>query len=279
MDQSETTFKGNCKSGRTGGEVPALRGKEWSWSEASANRLLAAHVREGVPPVLFDGVNRELVDLVRKVETLPLSRGLKAEKLREARALLVKTAHSMAVQSEVLSELRLLALTDDLTGLYNRRGFLFLALQQLKVSRRRGQPMLLFFMDVDQLKATNDHWGHDEGDALLLRCAAVLNDTFRESDLLARLGGDEFAVLAAEGADKTSSAMIERLDKAIRDANMQASPATLSLSFGMARYDPQAPVSLAELLTAADCAMYRHKRERSGAEVTPHPAVVTEAAI
>jgi two-component system, cell cycle response regulator len=269
MDQSQTACKSNSGSQHADRESSRNRGAEGSWSVASANRLLAAQIRDGVPPALFDGTNRGLLDLVRKIETLPLGRELKAGKLREARALLVKTAHSMAIQSELLAELRLLALTDDLTGLYNRRGFLILALQQIKVSRRNGQPMLLFLIDVDHLKAANDRFGHDEGDALLLRCAEVLNDTFRESDLVARLGGDEFAVLAVEGAGRTSAAITSRLEKAIQSVNQQSSLASLSLSVGTARFDPQVPVVLAELLTEADCNMYRHKRERNGADFTP----------
>jgi diguanylate cyclase (GGDEF)-like protein len=211
-----------------------------------------------------------MVDLLQMIEKTPVRRGLKMEKLREIRTLLVKAAHAVAVQSEILSELRLLALTDDLTGFYNRRGFLILAMQQLKVSRRNGQPMLLFFADVDHLKTTNDLYGHNEGDALLLRCAAALNNTFRESDILARLGGDEFAVLAAEGADRTCHAITSRLENAVGDVNARGGATPLSLSIGMARFDPQNPVSLGELLTSADSDMYRHKRSRNEVAVESH---------
>jgi diguanylate cyclase (GGDEF)-like protein len=234
-----------------------------SWSVASSNRLLDAEIREGVPPALFDGLNRDLLELIEKIETTSLTRGLGVEKLGQIRTMLVKAAHSLAVQSEILSELRLLALTDDLTGFYNRRGFLILAMQQLKVSRRNGQPMLLYFVDVDHLKKTNDQYGHDQGDALLLRAAAALNHTFRESDILARLGGDEFAILAGEGLDRTSEAILKRLEKAISDVNTQGDMTPLSLSMGVARFNPEEPVSLAELLISADCDMYRQKRSRN----------------
>ena len=234
-----------------------------SWSVASSNRLLDAEIREGVPPALFDGLNRGLLELIEKIENTPFTRDLGVEKLRQLRTLLVKAAHSLAVQSEILSELRLLALTDDLTGFYNRRGFLILSMQQLKVSRRHGQPMLLFFVDVDHLKKTNDAFGHDEGDALLMRAAAALNNTFRESDILARLGGDEFAILAAEGLDRTSEAILNRLSKSVDEVNKQGGITCLSLSIGVARFNPEDPVSLAELLTTADCDMYRHKRARN----------------
>lgn len=265
MDQVQTAVNRN-NSGR---RLSQVRGPEAarsariaSWSVASSNRLLDAHIREGAPPSLFDGVNQNLLGLLDEVEGIALDRGLEVEQLRKVRNLLIKAAHSLAIESEKFSELRLLALTDDLTGFYNRRGFLILAMQQLKVSRRNGQPMLLFFVDVDGLKGTNDLYGHDEGDALLLRCAAALNNTFRDSDILARLGGDEFAGLAMEGADRTCQAILDRLQKAVEKVNAHGGLTRLSLSVGTAQFDPQHPVSLAELLSAADCNMYQQKRER-----------------
>jgi diguanylate cyclase (GGDEF)-like protein len=233
-----------------------------TWSVASSNKHLDAQIREGVSPTLFDGMNRGLLDLLAEIEKSSLDREVKAERLREIRTLLIKAAHSVAIQSEILSELRLLALTDDLTGFFNRRGFLILGMQQLKVCRRTGDPVLLFFADVDHLKHTNDLYGHDEGDALLLRCAAVLNETFREADIVARLGGDEFAVLAVEGADHTCEIILSRLEKSLSQVNARGGLTHLSLSVGVARFDPQMPVSLAELLTTADRNMYQQKRER-----------------
>jgi diguanylate cyclase (GGDEF)-like protein len=263
MDQGQTAVGANRGTRASRGTDPRAHDQNGSWSVASSNRLLNAQIREGVPPALFDGLNRGLLELIEKIEATPFSRGLGVEQLSQIRTLLIKAAHSLAVQSEILSELRLLALTDDLTGFYNRRGFLILALQQLKMSRRSAQPMLLFFVDVDHLKKTNDQFGHDEGDALLLRAAAALNNTFRESDILARLGGDEFAILAAEGLDRTSETILSRLNKSIDDVNQRCGVSSLSLSIGVARFDPEAPVTLAELLTSADCEMYRQKRARN----------------
>lgn len=237
-----------------------------TWSVASSNKLLDTQIREGLSPTLFDGMNRSLLDLLDEIEKCSIDKDLKPERLRAVRMLLIKAAHSVAVQSEILSELRLLALTDDLTGFFNRRGFLILGMQLLKMSRRNGQPLLLFFADVDHLKRTNDMYGHNEGDALLLRCAAVLNNTFREADIVARLGGDEFAVLASEGADHTCEIILGRMESALKEINVGI-PAQLSLSVGVARFDPQDPVSLAELLTTADQNMYRQKRSRRAFQV------------
>jgi diguanylate cyclase (GGDEF)-like protein len=233
-----------------------------TWSVASSNRLLDAQIREGLAPNLLSGMDRGLVELVHEIEISAIDREVNVERLRGIRTQLIKAAHSVAVQAEILSELRLLALTDDLTGLYNRRGFLILGMQQLKISRRNGLPLLLFFADVDHLKHANDVHGHDEGDALLRRCAAVLNNTFREADIVARLGGDEFAVLAQEGADSTREIIRRRLHRSLSEVNERGGLTPLSLSIGAARFDPQLPVSLSELLTAADRNMYQQKRAR-----------------
>ena len=268
MGQGQTVI--SCGKGG-GASQPAISSASRvspSWSITSANRLLDAQIREGVPPALFEGINQCMLDLLEKIERTPLDGRLSARKLEEIRTLLVKAAHSVAVQCEILSELRHLALTDDLTGFYNRRGFLILAMQQLKLSRRNGQPMLLFFADVDGLKLANDLYGHNEGDALLQRSAAALNHTFRESDIIARLGGDEFAILATEGADQTHEAINIRLQNAIQEVNAQGGVTPLSLSVGMSRFDPRHPVALGELLTSADCDMYRRKHEHN-TSVTP----------
>src|SRR5438270_4789961 len=246
-----------------------------TWSVASSNKLLDAQIREGLSPTLFDGMNRSLVELLEEIEGSAIDKNLSAERLRQIRMLLIKAAHSVAVQSEILSELRLLALTDDLTGFFNRRGFLILGMQLLKMSRRNGQPVLLFFADVDHLKRTNDLYGHNEGDALLLRCAAVLNNTFREADIVARLGGDEFAVLASEGADHTCEIILSRMESALKEMN-GGTPAQLSLSVGVARFDPQDPVSLAELLTTADHNMYEQKRTRRTFQVNQELASASD---
>jgi diguanylate cyclase (GGDEF)-like protein len=251
-------------------------GQRTTWSVATSNKHLDTQIREGLSPTLFDGMNRGLLDLLTEIEKSSLEKETNKERLLEIRTLLIKAAHSVAIQSEILSELRLLALTDDLTGFFNRRGFLILGMQQLKVSRRTGQPLLLFFADVDGLKNTNDLYGHDEGDALLMRCAAALNNTFREADIVARLGGDEFAILAAEGADCTCEIILSRLENAARNINAQGGAAPLSLSMGVARFDPQAPVTLAELLTTADQNMYAKKRSRRSYRVEEELAPATD---
>lgn len=166
--------------------------------------------------------------------------------------------------SKALEErLRTLSLTDDLTGLCNRRGFFHLAGQMMKLAGRTKKGMMLFFADLDDLKGINDSFGHQEGDAALVDAGIIMRDTFRHSDVIARMGGDEFAALMIEiqGTD-VEKLIIERFEKNIRDINARKRRGyQLSMSVGLARYDPNDPSSIDEMLARADASMYRYKKE------------------
>jgi two-component system cell cycle response regulator len=163
-------------------------------------------------------------------------------------------------QSLIDREIRSLAVTDDLTGLYNRRGFLASATTQLKVAHRHTENVLLLYCDVDNLKEINDSFGHQAGDEALVRAAAALRETFRDSDILARLGGDEFAALAADASVPNRHAIVPRIEKSLEKWNAEETRYNLSFSIGVARFNPQASVSLGELMARADEDMYVHKR-------------------
>jgi diguanylate cyclase (GGDEF)-like protein len=172
----------------------------------------------------------------------------------------VEVAHRTHEQQE--EELRALSLVDDLTGLNNRRGFLALAEQQIKFARRNSRELVLLFVDMDDFKQINDRHGHQAGDVALQRAARVLRATFRDSDIIARLGGDEFVVLAADTG--TSASIVERLRKALVERNQsEAYPYTLSFSVGAARFDPDDPPTIQELLHMADAMLYEQKRART----------------
>jgi diguanylate cyclase (GGDEF)-like protein len=182
----------------------------------------------------------------------------------------LRRAVSCTVKQILLDrELRSLALSDDLTGLYNRRAFLALATQQLKVARRNDQRLLLFFADIDRLKEINDTFGHGEGDRAIVRAAQSLEQTFRNSDIVARLGGDEFAVFALEASSYNANVILRRLAKSFQASNAAESRYNLSLSVGVARFDPKSPVPLGELMEQADQSMYAMKRNRPGLAASP----------
>lgn len=159
--------------------------------------------------------------------------------------------------------LRTLSLKDDLTGLYNRRGFFTLAEQGLKTAQRMGIEMLLIFGDLDKLKKINDTLGHKEGDQALKDISQILKETFRESDIIARIGGDEFVILAINSLETTAEKLINRFETILLDHPLQRErPFALSLSLGVACFDPQNPSSIEVMLSQADAMMYENKKKR-----------------
>jgi two-component system cell cycle response regulator len=161
-------------------------------------------------------------------------------------------------------ELRSYALRDELTGLHNRRGFLFLAEQQLKISRRNHCSSLLLFLDIDRLKNINDTFGHAEGNSAILEAAGVLRSTFRQSDILARLGGDEFAVLCVGTVDSSEAAIRVHLQEKVEAVNSQLDRKyALSFSIGMVPCTPNVQSAAEELLAKADALMYEDKTRKA----------------
>jgi diguanylate cyclase (GGDEF)-like protein len=155
-----------------------------------------------------------------------------------------------------------LTFNDDLTGLLNRRGFLSLAQQQMKIAQRENWELILLFADLDRLKKINDTFGHPEGDRALRSVASILKETFRTSDLIARLGGDEFIVLALNAQAAGVRVITNRLYENIARYNSQGRYYQLSLSFGIHQFDPQRETSVEEVILKADQALYENKRKR-----------------
>lgn len=159
--------------------------------------------------------------------------------------------------------LRDMAILDELTGLYNRRGFMALASQHLKQAKRAKRQALLLFADLNGLKKINDTHGHADGDRALVAAAEVFNRTFRDSDVVARVGGDEFAILAVEADHENVEVIRARLQAALDFANNgNARPYEISVSIGIVSYDPQQHTSVEELMAFADQEMYMHKKEK-----------------
>jgi diguanylate cyclase (GGDEF)-like protein/PAS domain S-box-containing protein len=164
-------------------------------------------------------------------------------------------------------QLRRLSLTDELTGVRNRRGFFTLAGQLLQKAASFASPTeyCVVYVDVDGLKRVNDGYGHDAGSEVIAAAANVLTNTFRAADIVGRVGGDEFVVLAA--IPRASQALIvERLQHHQDAFNARGSrPYTLTLSVGFAYLDPSSGQTLEEAVKHADEAMYSHKRSKAAA--------------
>ena len=173
---------------------------------------------------------------------------------------------SRDITERKLQEERLkdLAILDELTGLYNRRGFMALANQHLKQAKRNKRRALVIFADLNGLKRINDAHGHADGDRALIATADIFNRTFRDSDVVARVGGDEFAILAIEADEHHLDTIRLRLQQALDVVNRRnLHPFELSVSIGVVSYDPEQHSTVEELMASADREMYMHKRSAS----------------
>ncbi len=161
-------------------------------------------------------------------------------------------------------QLKALSLRDDLTGMYNRRGFQEHGQRQLANAARSRRPACVFFIDLDGMKGINDTLGHEIGDRALVATAQLLAAVFRASDVVARLGGDEFAVFAQECSLDDVPAVRARIQERIEALNEGGTERfKLSLSVGAAVHDAANPADLDALLEAADRSMYEQKRVHS----------------
>ncbi len=154
-----------------------------------------------------------------------------------------------------------LATLDDLTLLSNRRGFEALAQHALNVCKRMDKPASLLFFDLNDFKQINDTHGHAEGDRALSTFADVLRTALRESDVIGRLGGDEFVALLTDSDSTATQEVTQRLTNLLTARNADAQRGyQIRYSVGQTQYDPARHASVAELLAAADAAMYSHKQ-------------------
>jgi len=185
------------------------------------------------------------------------------------------TAHKRteAALRRQAEEIHNLSIRDELTGLYNRRGFLELARHQLKLANRNGRPALLFFVDLNGMKSINDELGHDEGDRALRETADVLRAAFRASDVIGRLGGDEFVALLPDANEAQIELFAARIERELSERNERSDRSfRLSASIGGSTYDAKAPETIENLLVKADALMYEQKRNRQGSRRSPVPA-------
>jgi two-component system cell cycle response regulator len=183
--------------------------------------------------------------------------------IQKLRLQIAKLEKALADQQHNEEALKSMAFIDELTGLYNRRGFLSMADKQFKLFRRNKNSALVFFADVDYLKQINDTLGHIEGDHALIDTANILRQTFRESDVIGRLGGDEFAVLAMVSDTSCAKKLAGRLKERTQAFNKENSRRyVISLSTGIVNCGPEYENSIDDLLSFADKFMYTHKRAR-----------------
>jgi diguanylate cyclase (GGDEF)-like protein len=159
-----------------------------------------------------------------------------------------------------------ISLHDELTGLYNRRGFFTLAEHLLKQAKRRQEGLYMLYADLDDLKSINDTFGHQKGDWALIDVANILKQNFRGSDIIARMGGDEFVVMPIGNRGDNIDLIINRFQKAVDMDNIKsAREYGLSISTGVAYFNSWSPCTIDELLSQADEYMYQQKRKKQTA--------------
>ncbi|NOT47982.1 MAG: diguanylate cyclase [Acidobacteria bacterium] len=162
-------------------------------------------------------------------------------------------------------QLKTLSLTDDLTGLYNRRGFAALAEQQLKLEMHTGtaRGLTLLFADMDGLKAINDNYGHENGSEAIKALGRLIKSAVREADVVARWGGDEFVILTIGAKGESPHMMVERINVLLTEYNANSGlPYGIACSIGVAPIDPDGDETFEEMIAAADEAMYVEKKRR-----------------
>ena len=164
------------------------------------------------------------------------------------------------------TKLEEIAQKDELTHLFNRRGFIANAENVLEDPVNQGKVAILCYADMDNLKKVNDKYGHDDGDFSLITVAKVLIESFRESDVIGRIGGDEFVVLAVTGADCNVDKIKARINRVTKEFNDAAGkPYPIEMSAGIHKFTIQGKIDIYEIMNIADRLLYEEKiRKKTG---------------
>lgn len=171
--------------------------------------------------------------------------------------------NALVKQQNLEDKLKELSITDELTGLHNRRGFFTIGDHLLKMSKRDKRGIYMLYADIDNLKHINDTLGHREGDNVLIDFANILKGIYRDSDIITRLGGDEFSVIPVGFAGDSIDTIHNRLQNNLNAYNKSNKRKyKLSMSAGIVYYDPASPCSLDDLLAEADKKMYEQKKKK-----------------
>ena len=172
------------------------------------------------------------------------------------------TAFDITERKHADELLQYISAKDELTGLYNLHTFLSMTEQQIKSADREKKQIMIIYGGVDGMRVINDDYGQEAGDRMLIDIADILRKTFREADIIARTGGDEFVISTLVSSKNTEEKIITRLNKNIDEYNAES--LKLSMSFGTSFYNPEYPVSIDDLLSAADDNMYKQKKIKKG---------------
>jgi diguanylate cyclase (GGDEF)-like protein len=231
---------------------------------------ILACAADGNQPGFFEVLRSHLAGALEGTRLVAGERGYSAALEREVEERTAELASSAAELERAVDELRETneklerkSSIDEMTRLYNRRGFFELAGKQVELARRRGSDLLLIFVDVDSLKRINDEHGHAEGDAAIKAMAEALTAAFRQTDVVARLGGDEFTILAIDTPMSECEKMIARARALVEEYNERSGkPYALSFSYGAAASSHELAQGFDALMAEADSRLYAAKRAK-----------------
>jgi len=232
--------------------------------QRACNELICS-AGEGQCPILDGGA-----DAHQTTQAVTRGNGDQIHLLKSATACMINEKRyivasflDISEQKKLEQKLHSLSITDELTGLLNRRGFMMMAKKQLRIADRNQGKLFLIFADLDNLKWVNDTYGHDIGDLLLVKVAKILS-SFRRSDIIARLGGDEFAILLSDSSDSGGEKKLAaRFEQLLQEENQKNELAfAIGLSFGVVAYDKYKPCQIDELIAKADKLMYLSKKKK-----------------
>lgn len=186
---------------------------------------------------------------------------------------LTRAFNEMALRvRESQQTLESLAITDGLTGLYNRRHFEDAVDKELRRCERDGRSSSLLFLDLDQFKSYNDRWGHSEGDVELKRVATTVRESIRATDVAFRYGGEELAVLLYSCPKERAADVAEKIRNAVRAPSLKGPEGrTATVSIGVSTF-PEDGGAVRALVDAADAALYRAKAEGRDRVVLARPS-------
>ncbi len=205
------------------------------------------------------------IRLIMLIDKITQQTHFLSEEIKERKSAEKKLKRALAKLEKYNLILHDLSLKDELTGLYNRRGFLTLGGQYLNYAKRNNKEFVLFYCDMDGLKKINDSYGHKEGDSAIKKTAMLLQKSFRSIDIIARIGGDEFTVLAADCSREDAELLKKRLSVIFQNHNAAVNkPYKISISSGTIFVDHSVKLDFNELMAIADKKLYEDKGKNTG---------------
>lgn len=184
--------------------------------------------------------------------------------LKQRDAIQQKLQDNLQFIKESNMVLEALSKSDELTGIYNRRGFFDLTSSMIKNKRNEGKRAILVYADLDNLKQINDCFGHDEGDFALVSATTILKEAFRSTDVVGRIGGDEFAVFAFVNGENNVETFYNRIKRITAEFNEKCEKAyNVCVSIGIHEFICGKNTSLEDNLDMADALLYSDKRKKN----------------